>query len=176
MSTATRTQSIAPAAPARAGRIKFVVGGLLMIAAIVALIISNSTNTAQYYLTVEELVAGKVAVGENVRISGAVDGATITYNAEELELIFTVAHVPGDMSDVNDQGGFAAVLRDALANPDNARVPVVYYGPMPDLMQGEAQAIMDGHLGEDGVFYADTLLLKCPTRYEDEPQMQFNGN
>jgi cytochrome c-type biogenesis protein CcmE len=26
---------------------------------------------------------------------------------------------------------------------------------------------MTGHLGEDGVFYAEELLLKCPTRYEE---------
>jgi cytochrome c-type biogenesis protein CcmE len=26
---------------------------------------------------------------------------------------------------------------------------------------------MTGHLGTDGVFYAEELLLKCPTRYEE---------
>jgi len=26
---------------------------------------------------------------------------------------------------------------------------------------------MTGALGEDGVFYAEELLLKCPSRYED---------
>jgi cytochrome c-type biogenesis protein CcmE len=31
----------------------------------------------------------------------------------------------------------------------------------------EAQAIVTGHLGEDGIFYADELLLKCPTKYEE---------
>jgi hypothetical protein len=25
-------------------------------------------------------------------------------------------------------------------------------------------------VGDDGVFYADELLLKCPTRYESVPQ------
>ena len=38
---------------------------------------------------------------------------------------------------------------------------------MPDLLQHEAQAIMTGRLGDDGVFYADELLLKCPSRYEE---------
>jgi cytochrome c-type biogenesis protein CcmE len=38
---------------------------------------------------------------------------------------------------------------------------------MPDLLQDEAQAIMTGLLGDDGVFYADELLLKCPTKYEE---------
>jgi len=34
-------------------------------------------------------------------------------------------------------------------------------------LTNEAQAIMTGSLGEDGVFYADELLLKCPSRYEE---------
>ena len=38
---------------------------------------------------------------------------------------------------------------------------------MPDLLQNEAQAIMTGKMGEDGVFYATELLLKCPTKYEE---------
>jgi cytochrome c-type biogenesis protein CcmE len=28
---------------------------------------------------------------------------------------------------------------------------------------------MDGHIDENGLFHADTLLMKCPTRYEDAP-------
>jgi cytochrome c-type biogenesis protein CcmE len=43
----------------------------------------------------------------------------------------------------------------------------VYMGPKPDLLRDEAQAIMTGHVGDDGVFYADELLLKCPTKYEE---------
>jgi cytochrome c-type biogenesis protein CcmE len=48
----------------------------------------------------------------------------------------------------------------------------VYVGPRPDLLRDEAQAIVTGHLGEDGVFYADELLLKCPTRYQEEVPLQ----
>jgi cytochrome c-type biogenesis protein CcmE len=44
---------------------------------------------------------------------------------------------------------------------------VVYIGPRPDLLRNEAQAIMTGHLRENGIFYAEELLLKCPTRYEE---------
>jgi cytochrome c-type biogenesis protein CcmE len=34
-------------------------------------------------------------------------------------------------------------------------------------MRDEAQAIMTGRLGSDGIFYAEELLLKCPTKYEE---------
>jgi cytochrome c-type biogenesis protein CcmE len=32
-----------------------------------------------------------------------------------------------------------------------------------------------GKLGEDGVFYADELLLKCPTKYEETLPEQSQG-
>jgi cytochrome c-type biogenesis protein CcmE len=51
-------------------------------------------------------------------------------------------------------------------DPSRSRMKVVYVGPMPDLLRNEAQAIMTGHIGEDGVFYAEELLLKCH-RYEE---------
>ena len=38
---------------------------------------------------------------------------------------------------------------------------------MPDLLKNEAQAIVTGKMGADGVFYAKELLLKCPTKYEE---------
>src|SRR4030065_150414 len=57
-------------------------------------------------------------------------------------------------------------------NPSAPRLQVVYVGPKPDLLRHEAQAIVTGKMGEDGVFYADELLLKCPTRYEEEVPLQ----
>ena len=64
-------------------------------------------------------------------------------------------------------GGMAAVLHEATIDPTRNRINVVYIGVQPDLLRNEAQAIMTGKLGEDGVFYATELLLKCPTRYEE---------
>jgi len=92
-----------------------------------------------------------------------------------LNLTFTVANVPGDNSEVEAQGGLAKVLHDAVVDPDRARIQVVYNGPKPDMLRDEAQAIMTGHLGADGIFYADELLLKCPTKYEPAVPSQASG-
>jgi cytochrome c-type biogenesis protein CcmE len=43
------------------------------------------------------------------------------------------------------------------------------------MLKDEAQAIITGHLGEDGVFHADELLLKCPSHYEDAVPDQAQG-
>src|SRR3989304_7586976 len=158
------------------GRAKFIVGGLLIIAAIVYLIASSTRASAQFFLTIEELAAKNVNVlGRDVRVSGAVIGDSIQYDPQTLTLSFTVAHVPGDNKEIEAQGGLAAVLHAAAIDPNRPRMPVVYVGPKPDLLKNEAQAIMTGKLGEDGIFYAEELLLKCPTKYEEAVPGQAEG-
>ncbi|HEC22654.1 MAG TPA: cytochrome c maturation protein CcmE [Chloroflexi bacterium] len=156
---------VASARPA--GRAKFIIGGLILLAAVAYLIVSNLLSSQQYFITVDELVSRKdELVGRNIRISGAVIGDTIEYDGQTLS--FTIAHVPVSAADIEDEGGLAEVLHQAVSDPNASRVTVVLYNePMPDLLQNEAQAIVTGTLGEDGVFYADELLLKCPTRYEE---------
>ena len=151
-----------------AGRMKFIIGGLFIIAAIAYLIITSTQASAQYFLTIDEVSEkGESILGRDLRISGAVIGDSIQYDAQDLELTFTVANIPGDNKDIEAQGGLAAVLYKSVNDPSTKNLDVVYSGPKPDLLRHEAQAIMTGQLGEDGIFYADELLLKCPTKYEE---------
>lgn len=156
--------------PGLAGRAKFIVGGVLIIAAVIYLVITNTSAGAQYFFTIEELkTRGDSVVGQNVRISGAVIGDSISYDPETLTLRFTVANVPGDNDEIEAQGGLAAVLHEAVIDPNRARLEVIYYGVQPDLLRDEAQAIMTGQMAADGIFYVEDngLLLKCPTKYEE---------
>ena len=149
-------------------RSKFLVGGLVILAAVVYLIISSTTAGAQYFFTIDELYAkGAEAYGTPARVTGAVIGDTISYDPENLVLTFTVAHMPADKEILDEEGGLAMALNQAVNDPTRRRMQVVYEGVKPDLLQNEAQAIMTGKLGEDGVFVADELLLKCPTKYEE---------
>ena len=140
-------------------RAKFLVGGLVILVAVGYLIVSSFGSSAQYFLTVAELRAkGAEIIGDDVRISGVVDGDSIVYNAQSLRLEFNIV--------------------DSLDDVSNA-LHVVYFGPKPDLMQHEAQAIIEGIWQDNGVFYAhnraDSLLLKCPTRYEEDFPEQVDG-
>lgn len=150
------------------GRTKFIVGGLLILAAVVYLIASSTQANAEYFLTIDELKSkGASVVGKNLRVSGAVVGDSIQYDPQSLTLSFDVANVPGDNKQIDAEGGLAAVLHAAVVDPTRSRIKVIYSGPKPDLLKDEAQAIMTGHLDADGVFHADELLLKCPTKYEE---------
>ncbi len=147
---------------------KFIIGGLLIVAAVIYLIASSTSANAEYFMTIEEVVAQQEEiVGKSLRISGAVLGDTINYDPDTLTITFTVAHVTGDNDEIEAQGGLAKVLHNAVREEDTPRLNIVYNGPMPDLLQDEAQAIMTGYLDADGTFYADELLLKCPTKYEE---------
>lgn len=155
---------------------KFIVGGLLIIAAVVYLIVSSTQASAQYFLTVDELMAkGESVQNRELRISGAVIGDSIKYDPQTLTLTFTVAAIPGDNAEIEAQGGLAAVLNQAVNDPARQRLNVVYNGVKPDLLRNEAQAIMTGKMGEDGAFHANELLLKCPTKYEEAVPDQAEG-
>jgi len=158
-------------------RNKFLIGGLFILAAVVYLIASSTHASAEYFMTVDELNAeGTSAINKSVRLSGAVLGDTIQYDPSTLTLKFDVAHVPGDNAEIERQGGLATVLHAAVTDPSRSRIKVQYEGVMPDLLRNEAQAIMTGKLGEDGVFYAEELLLKCPTKYEEAVPEQSASN
>jgi cytochrome c-type biogenesis protein CcmE len=147
---------------------KFVIGGMLILGAVVFLIWSSSVSASEYFYTVDEVNAkGAAVIDHNLRVSGAVLGDTIQYDPQTLTLTFEVAHVPGDQALIEDEGGLADALHQAVLDPTRARMKIVYVGPLPDLLRNEAQAIVTGKLGEDGVFHADELLLKCPTKYEE---------
>jgi cytochrome c-type biogenesis protein CcmE len=146
---------------------KFVIGGILILGAVVFLIWTSTAASAEYFLTIDELNAkGSSIVDKNLRVSGAVVGDSIQYDAQNLTLSFEVAHVPGDNAELETEGGLAEALHQAVMDPSRSRMKVVYVGPKPDLLRNEAQAIMTGHVAADGTFYAEELLLKCPTRYE----------
>ncbi len=143
-------------------RAKFLIGGLLILFAVGYLLISGTLSGARYFLTVDEVVNNPEYEGQTVRISGAVIGDTIEYDSENLLIDFTLVHIPPEFDDL------AEVLHQAVNDPDATRLHIhIENEVMPDLLQHEAQAILTGELGDDGVFYATELLLKCPSRYEE---------
>jgi len=130
--------------------LKFVLGGLLLIGLIIVLMVQATVSTGAYYMTVSELQGrGASIVGERVRVSGTVVEGSEDWRPQEVTLRFTIA----------DENG--------------AQLPIVFSGPRPDNFQRAASAIVEGELLPDGSFQAETLLLKCPSRYEEEPEEVF---
>lgn len=146
---------------------KLIIGGIVILAALGFLIITATRSNTQYFMTVEELLTQKSELeGQKLRMSGAVVGESIQYDPVSLDLSFVVAQIPGDHRLIEEMGGMAKVLAEAVADPNAARMTIHYNGVKPDLLKDEAQAIVTGSLDAEGVFQATELLMKCPSKYE----------
>lgn len=151
-------------------RLKFLAGGILILAAILYLLVSGTLQGARFFITVEETLRDPAYRGQTVRVSGAVDGESIEYDSEKAIIRFEIAHIPAEFDDL------AAALRAALDDPAAARMNVLVVDEaIPDLLQHEAQAILTGALQADGIFHAAELLLKCPSRFEETAPSNLNA-
>jgi len=147
--------------------LKIILGVLVIVGALVYLLYSATRSNTQYFMTVRELRDRQEQLSDQkLRLSGAVIGESIHYDPLTLDLSFEVADIPGDHRLIEQMGGMAKVLADAVADPDAARLTIRYHGVKPDLLKNEAQAIVTGKLDANGDFQAAELLLKCPSRYE----------
>jgi cytochrome c-type biogenesis protein CcmE len=96
------------------------------------------TRSVVYYRTPTEALA---APGEHVRVSGTV--------------------VPGSI--VKDVGG--GTVRFDVTD-ETSTVTVLFEGAAPDTLKDEAEAVAEGTLGPDGLFHADKLFAKCPSKFQ----------
>jgi cytochrome c-type biogenesis protein CcmE len=144
MAQSTVTPTVQIAGRAANKKTKFIIGGVIIALAITYLIYAGVQSSAAYFLTVDELYAKGAAVeNQTVRVSGKVDATTIEFNNRDLLLTFDVTSETGQ------------------------RMPVIFNGPKPDQMREGAEAIVEGKY--DGqAFTAQSLLLKCPSRYEEQ--------
>ena len=118
-------------------------------------------------MTISEVMSKGDVTNKQIRVSGAVIGDSIEFDEASRKLTFQIADIPADYAQVEQQGGLAVVLENAVTDPNRQRIQVVYIGEKPELLQNMTQAIMIGELHSDGIFYADEILLKCPSRYEE---------
>lgn len=147
--------------------LKFIIGGFLILGAVGYLIFSSTISGARYFKMVDEVVNDASLIGQPVRLTGAVLGDTIEYDAATGDLRFTIVHIPSEYDDL------AETLHEAVQDSSRTQLVVQMLDTtMPDLLQHEAQAILTGELGADGVFHATELNLKCPTRFEEHTPEQ----
>lgn len=125
------------------GKLKFVVGSAVILAAVFALAITGMEESTAYYRTVPELrEMGANAEGRRVRVAGNV----VVGSIERLE--------KGEVSFVIEYEGETLVVH------------YVGRGPLPDTLVERAQAVAEGRLEPDGTFEATLVQAKCASKYE----------
>ena len=103
-------------------------------------------SMATNYMTVSELIASKTDKISNV--NGTIVNGSSSYLPTKLELSFK--------------------LSDGVSTID-----VVYIGNKPEGFKEGIEAVATGQY-IDGVFKAQRLLLKCPSKYEEESAASLN--
>ena len=128
-------------------KLKFIIGGLIIALAIIYLGYGAIKNTGAYYIPLNELNENPQAyVNRKIRFSGAIVKGSEDWDAINLLLKFK-------MSD--EQG---------------RTILVSFHGSRPSNFDEATEAIVEGSMLSSGVFKADNLMLKCPSRYEEAPE------
>ena len=127
-------------------RKRFLIGGLIVVLAVAYLAYTGFVSSATFYYTVTELAVQRGSInGENVRVNGQVAGGSVEHDTKELTLRFTIIDAEGEDS-----------------------LPVVYRGVVPDTFKAGGDVVVEGYLDSMGVFQANNILAKCPSRYVPE--------
>ncbi len=121
--------------------ISFILGGLAILGAVIYLIYANTQANAAYYLTVSELQSCTTCAAQSVRVAGVVQAGSIVNNEQNQQISFVIA----------DSG---------------QSLPVVYSGIVPDIFRPGITVVVEGHYTGTGPFQAQTLLTKCPSRFQ----------
>ena len=129
-------------------QLKFLVGGLVVVAALGILMAVSFQGNMAYYVDVDEFMTeGSTLRAGNLRVRGVVVPGTIEKKPGELGARFLMG----------DQNGEAT-----------RTMRVRYHKELPDTFVDGAEVVVEGELGGDRVFEAHTLLAKCPSKYEAE--------
>ena len=124
-------------------KLKFVIGTVVILGAVLTLAITGMEESKAYYQTVPELKAmGVKAEGRRVRVAGDVVVGSIE------------RHEEGVVTFVIDYEGETLPVR------------YVGRGPLPDTLVDRAQAVAEGTLEPDGTFEATLVQAKCASKYE----------
>lgn len=97
------------------------------------------------------LAEAQAMTGKRIRMGGHVEKGSIFQKKGTLEYQFDVRPV------------LAMVTHQDVAEKT---LTVRYKGTVPDTFKDDAEVIVGGALGTDGVFEAKELIAKCPSKYE----------
>jgi len=103
-------------------------------------------DTTIQYVSIEEAAQSRSVV----QVMGKIDFDRVTYNTDDLRLEFAV-YDPQAVDTANAE-----------------RLHVVYYGVIPGNFNQASTVVLKGKPGNDGVFIAERMLVKCPSKYQGE--------
>jgi cytochrome c-type biogenesis protein CcmE len=134
-----------PGETRRRKRIPFGVlfAGIAILGAIIYLVYANTQANAVYYMTVPELQHCTTCTTQSVRVAGFVKAGSIVRHSND-SVTFTISDTVGS----------------------TPTLLVTYSGVVPDIFRSGVQVVVEGHYSGSGEFQAQTLLAKCPSKFQ----------
>ncbi len=126
-------------------KVKFLLGGAVVLAALVWLGFVGFEESKAYYITVQEYSTMKPAdlQGKTLKVAGDVVAGSIDRKKPQMEFV------------ISQQG-------------KSLKVRYVGRDVLPDTFKDGAKAVVEGNLAPDGVFMARHVEAKCASKYEAE--------
>ncbi len=138
------TWPVADTGSNKGGQLRVALAGLLVLGALAYLVFASMPHGTVYYQTVRE-VRQQPSDPKPVRVAGSVAEGSIQKSIAESRLRFEIV--------------------DGVAGTD--RLAVAYHGVVPDIFGPNIDVVVEGQRDSSGVFQAQTLLAKCPSRFEN---------
>ena len=121
--------------------LSFILAGIAILGAVIYLVYANTQTNAVYYMTVSELKHCTICTTQAVRVAGVVQAGSIVRNDQSDSIRFVI-------------------------NDGHQTLPVTYSGVVPDIFRPGIQVVVEGRYSGQGPFQAQTLLAKCPSRFQ----------
>ncbi|PKB77944.1 MAG: hypothetical protein BZY88_20325 [SAR202 cluster bacterium Io17-Chloro-G9] len=145
-------------AEGRGHRTRFAILGLVVALSVGYMVYAAFPGNALYFLTVSEFMdKDDVQDGRTVRVAGKlVDGSFLREDSSTLASFR-----------LNDKDGGSP--GEQLAASYNGVLPDLFFNP-------HSEVILEGSYGPGQVFLVDSVLVKCPSKYQslEEEQTQLN--
>ena len=130
---------------------KLFIGGTVIFIAILSLLITATPSMGVTEVSLQEIIQNlNKYVGDYLITEGLLVEKSIRWNADDLELRFQI---------VDEEG---------------KRLDVYYQGVRPDNFSDGVIVTVEGTVDRDGLFKAEKLLTKCPSKYEGQDQENYD--
>lgn len=127
---------------------KLVIATVVVIGVLALLIFSGMQGNTGRNLTIQEAIAdSQINTGEYIQMEARVVAASVKWDSTKPELVFEIT--------------------DGKKN-----INVTFYDVKPDNFESGYPVIVEGKFTAPGQFQADKVLVKCPSKYEEETKQE----
>lgn len=123
---------------------KIIFGLSLFAVAIMIMFFSTMPSAGSKEITIEELLTENYK-DEYVLTQGMLKQDSVKWDADKIELTFEI-----------------------VDEETNASLPIIYNGVKPDNFSDDVIVIVEGFIRDNGMFEAEKVQTKCPSKYEGE--------